>query len=145
MLTFFFLFAFSTSAELCRCTEWILPQEVTVLLKILYSLTAWNYDGNLKIEVTREEYFCFAKKSKSIKSNLLCFFTLLQAIFCIGLFLNPIGFNRSDFLSYIAVVRQVFRIVTRKPNFKQPLPAISAHLTALIFLHAFASFLFYVS
>ena len=31
---------------------------------------------------------------------------------------------------YSTVLGQVFRIVTRKPNFKQPLPAKSAHLTA---------------
>ena len=30
----------------------------------------------------------------------------------------------------ISVVRRVFRIATRKPNFKQPLTAKSAHLTA---------------
>ena len=43
----------------------------------------------------------------------------------------------------ITVVRQVFLIVTRKPNFKQPLPGKSAHLTAWIFLHAFGSCFLY--
>ena len=45
----------------------------------------------------------------------------------------------------VTVVRRVFRIATRKPNFKQPLPAKSAPFDCLNFPPCICILLFYVS